>query len=148
MTEGVWSICYKCRSTMWLPTALETVARASPGKVSVYCAYGHEQVYSEGETQLDKMRRERDRLAQQIAERDDALALERRAREAADTEALLARRSAAAARGRITKLKNRVGNGVCPCCNRTFGNLARHMHTQHPTFKAEESNVVPIKAAS
>lgn len=27
---------------------------------------------------------------------------------------------------------NRVGAGVCPCCNRTFTNLARHMKTKHP----------------
>jgi len=29
------------------------------------------------------------------------------------------------------KLK-RVARGVCPCCNRTFENLARHMATKHP----------------
>lgn len=29
------------------------------------------------------------------------------------------------------KLK-RVGKGVCPCCNRTFQNLGRHMATKHP----------------
>ena len=33
-----------------------------------------------------------------------------------------------------TKIKNRVGNGVCPCCNRTFKDLARHMANKHPTF--------------
>lgn len=27
-----------------------------------------------------------------------------------------------------------VGAGVCPCCNRTFKNLARHMAGQHPGF--------------
>lgn len=34
-----------------------------------------------------------------------------------------------------TRIKNRVKNGVCPCCNRTFENLARHMQAKHSDFK-------------
>ena len=34
-----------------------------------------------------------------------------------------------------TRLKNRVASGVCPCCNRTFKQLAAHMSRQHPEFK-------------
>ncbi len=45
-------------------------------------------------------------------------------------------RSRAALRGVHTRTCNRVKNGVCPCCNRTFSNLAAHMHTKHPDFKA------------
>ncbi|KKN75776.1 hypothetical protein LCGC14_0376520 [marine sediment metagenome] len=33
-----------------------------------------------------------------------------------------------------TRLKNRIANGVCPCCNRHFTNLNRHMTTMHPDF--------------
>lgn len=33
------------------------------------------------------------------------------------------------------KLK-RVDRGVCPCCNRSFQNLARHMATKHPKENA------------
>lgn len=42
-------------------------------------------------------------------------------------------------KGQVTKLKNRAANGVCPCCNRYFANLHRHMETKHPDFKNEES---------
>lgn len=28
-------------------------------------------------------------------------------------------------------LQKRINAGVCPCCNRTFQNLARHMATKH-----------------
>jgi len=35
-----------------------------------------------------------------------------------------------------TRIKNRVSNGVCPCCNRTFANLARHMANKHPDYAA------------
>lgn len=37
-------------------------------------------------------------------------------------------------KGQLTKTKNRVQNGVCPCCNRTFQNLLRHMKHMHPNF--------------
>ncbi len=33
-----------------------------------------------------------------------------------------------------TRIKNRVAKGVCPCCNRTFQNLAKHMAGQHPEY--------------
>lgn len=33
-----------------------------------------------------------------------------------------------------TKLKKRIQGGACPCCNRTFTNLERHMATKHPDF--------------
>lgn len=45
-------------------------------------------------------------------------------------------RSRNAIRGAHARTCNRVKNGVCPCCNRTFQNLVRHMHTKHPDFKA------------
>jgi transcription elongation factor Elf1 len=48
-----------------------------------------------------------------------------------------AQREAAAARGQVTKIKNRVGKGICPCCNRSFQNLRRHMTTQHPDYSKE-----------
>jgi hypothetical protein len=42
-----------------------------------------------------------------------------------------------AAQGQVTKIKNRVGKGVCPCCKRTFVNLARHMQSKHPEYSTE-----------
>ncbi len=32
------------------------------------------------------------------------------------------------------RVRERVKNGVCPCCSRTFENLARHMQSKHPDF--------------
>lgn len=45
-------------------------------------------------------------------------------------------RRLSATRGAKTRLQNRIKNGVCPCCTRTFMNLQRHMTTQHPEFTA------------
>lgn len=39
-----------------------------------------------------------------------------------------------AARKSHRKMRDRVKNGVCPCCNRTFENLLRHMRTKHPEY--------------
>jgi len=36
--------------------------------------------------------------------------------------------------GKYQRMKKRVINGVCPCCNRSFENLARHMATKHAEF--------------
>ena len=33
------------------------------------------------------------------------------------------------------QVAKRIANGVCPCCNRTFANLQRHMHTKHSQVK-------------
>lgn len=107
-----------------MPTEFNNIRRND--HKTFYCPSGHPQSY-QGESEAEKFRRERDRLAQRIAERDDDLKRQRERAEAAE-------RRSAAARGQITKIKNRVGHGICPCCNRTFENLHRHMTTQHPTF--------------
>lgn len=40
-----------------------------------------------------------------------------------------------ATKGVVTRQKKKLGrvtNGVCPCCNRSFKDLARHMASKHP----------------
>jgi ssDNA-binding Zn-finger/Zn-ribbon topoisomerase 1 len=52
-------------------------------------------------------------------------------------------RELTAKKGELTKLKKRVTHGVCPCCNRSFVNLQRHMKTKHPeaaTVSAERAD--------
>jgi len=39
-----------------------------------------------------------------------------------------------AEKGAKTRIKNRIANGVCPCCNRSFKNLAAHMKNKHPDY--------------
>jgi len=84
-----------------------------------YCPNGHPRAFRESE--LAK--------AQKLLETERKWRMqERELRDAAE-------RREAAAKGQVTKLKNRVGNGVCPCCNRSFTNLRRHMGTKHPEYK-------------
>lgn len=46
--------------------------------------------------------------------------------------------SLVATKGVVTKLSKRVSAGVCPCCNRTFKQLAQHMENKHPAFVKEQ----------
>lgn len=93
-----------------------------------YCPNGHPLTY--GENDLDQERKARKRAEQRandLARDRDSL------RWHLDHE----RKSKAAYKGQLTKVKNRVKNGVCPCCNRTFVNLQRHMQSQHPGWHTE-----------
>lgn len=47
-------------------------------------------------------------------------------------------RSANAYKGQVTKIRGRLKNGVCPCCNRTFQNLMAHMQTKHPDYGTDK----------
>lgn len=90
------------------------------------CGWG----YSEDKTDLAKAK-EAQRKAEQS--RDYAWQAAREEREKhGHTERR--RRAEKAAK---TRLKNRVGKGVCPCCNRHFVNLQRHIEGQHPEFAGE-----------
>lgn len=114
-------VCASCGIEFGMPSPF-IAARRNDGK-GFWCPNGHSLTY--GESEADKLRRERDRLKQQQAHWDD----ERRELQGRiETEG----RRRAAARGQVTRLKNRAKAGLCPCCNRHFTNLERHMASQHP----------------
>lgn len=122
--------CPQCGMVSLIPRALHVVAYTRRPNVAVYCPNGHGWHYTLGESDLDRIRRERDRARQGLAERDDLIAEQSR-----QLAALKAKAQAAA---KDTKrLKKRAGAGVCPCCSRHFVQMERHMKTKHPTFAAE-----------
>lgn len=126
MTVFVSIRCWRCDVVYGMSETMHE-RRKKDGE-SFFCPNGHSAAYKE--TEADRMRRERDRLAQRVAEKDDEIRRQRELREGTE-------RQLAATRGVVTRIKNRVGHGVCPCCNRTFGDLSRHMATKHPTYTAE-----------
>lgn len=75
-----------------------------------YCPVGHSNYYSQ-ESEAERLRKKL---------RGEELEKER------------AQREAAAAKEANTKLLKRVHNGTCPCCKRTFKQLAAHMKRKHP----------------
>lgn len=99
---------------------------------SVYCPLGHGYV-PVGESEVKKLE---SRLARAVSENDQI----RAALKAKEGQLNAARRSRAAVVGQVTKIKNRIAAGVCPCCRRPFSNLARHMKGKHPEFAKDDDS--------
>lgn len=115
--------CYKCGITFAMPAQFKR--DRLDDHASFYCPNGHGQQYI-GKTDAQKLKEARERLDQAHASlranRDQLQASER---------------SKAALKGVVTRTKRRIANGVCPCCSRTFKNLASHMEGQHPDYVSE-----------
>ena len=91
-----------------------------------YCYNGHTQ-YFPHESDEEKLKKSLANAKKRLewAEQGAKLARQREDK---------AKRQTAAYKGIVTKTKKRVKHGVCPCCNRTFANMARHMKTKHPRY--------------
>jgi hypothetical protein len=121
--------CCDCGIMFALPEHMVREARRVGNyEIKVFCPNGHSQGWGKSETMRERERadRERDRAARLASERDQAQASARAQRAAATR-----------ARRERDKDRRRVANGVCPCCGRTFKQLARHMQSKHPEFVAE-----------
>lgn len=112
--------CGHCAIPFAIPEALHE-ALIDNGK-RFYCPNGHCISYTESEA--NKLRKrleaERNERARVSAERDQAQA------------------SARAQKGVATKARKRAAAALCPCCNRSFVQLRRHMASKHPDFDAAE----------
>lgn len=132
MGKMVTANCPNCYIEHTFPEALyddAMEARGTRKRISIYCPRGHGWHYT-GENEETKLRRERDRLNQRLAQRDDEIREEQSRTEHA-------RRSARAYKGQATGLRKRAKAGVCPCCNRQFKVLASHMKNKHPEYNPE-----------
>jgi len=123
--------CWQCKCEIWLPQELYDAAKRGADKIIFHCAYGHGGVFGKGDSELDVVRRERDWLKQQLAQRESRIANLQTKLEGEIKESVSLRKAA-------TKTKKRAAAGTCPCCHRTFRQMALHMRNKHPTFKAEE----------
>jgi len=118
--------CCNCGVTFAMTRAYYKQRQAD--KLNFFCPSGHPQHYSRSTEQrlqsvIDRKNQEIEsihgNLQRQISE-NVTLEYQRRSEKA-----------------KVTKIKNRIANGVCPCCKRTFQNLHRHMTNQHPDFKTK-----------
>lgn len=119
--------CINCGVAFTVPSAVVNLHREKGG--FHHCPNGHAQGWPKEGSENARLIRERDRLIQQAARKDDEL------REA--------NAATAKARADAARLRKRAAAGSCPCCRRNFTNMARHMKTKHPEFAAD--NVVAIK---
>lgn len=117
---------YCCACSMAYAMPADFQRRRRDDHVNFYCPAGHPQHYY-GKTEAEKQRERAERLQRQVEAREADIRTEQRRLESE-------RRAHAATKGQLTKTKKRIANGVCPCCNRTFANLERHMTGQHPGY--------------
>lgn len=123
----VWQ-CKTCGVIGTVPEVVYDEQKAEGGYH--FCPNGHQWGWSKEGSEREKLRRERDQLKQSIARIEDET-----------------REQLAAKDREIKRAKKRAAAGTCPCCKRTFPNMATHMKRQHPEFvSASGAKVVPFKA--
>lgn len=83
----------------------------------LWCPLGHSMI-PKGQTPDQKIENLENALTREQSRHDQTLA------------------SLRATKGVVTRTKRRIAHGVCPCCKRTFANVARHMAGQHPDYGA------------
>lgn len=119
--------CASCTIRFYLPDL--KYDRCKERGEGFYCPNGHSSVFSETEI---------GRLKKELETEQKKLKWAQQSRDYYQERSRTLEKSRAAVRGQLTRVKNRVKHGLCPCCNRTFQNVARHMKTKHPDFKPWE----------
>lgn len=107
--------CCTCGIPFFIPTYHKK--RLLNSQEWFYCPNGHQQHYT-GKTEAQKLKEQLEATQQQAAK-------ERQELEDKWLEE-------AGKRAKLERQMKRVHKGVCPCCNRSFVNLQRHMKAKHP----------------
>jgi hypothetical protein len=108
--------CYKCSVWFGLDSGQRALLLERGG--TFYCPNGHPQAYTT--TEVTKLKQRVASLESWSKTQEWQLQHEKSQH--------------AATKGKLTKTKNRIARGVCPCCNRTFVNLQQHIMGQHPEY--------------
>jgi len=120
-TEIVAITCRECGLVFGL--SKEFIAGRRKDHRSFYCPNGHSHYYPQKNTE-EQLRRQLE-AARSLAQRES------NRRQSAEYQAR-------AYKGQVTKVKRRIGKGVCPCCNRSFPQLRDHMAEKHPDYAETE----------
>lgn len=121
--ENQWfEIVHCCDCGMAFAMTTDFQRRRREDRKLFHCPAGHPQHYT-GETEAARLKRDLERKQEML--------------EAAQARASRAEQEKQQAARAHRKMRQRVANGVCPCCNRTFQNLMAHMKSQHPEFASD-----------
>lgn len=123
--------CGECHIQFAIPSDMQRRALANHS-IPFYCPRG-DRLYYQGKTAEEKAKED---AAAARAEASRA----RASRDAAYDQALAAHRSAAAHKGQVTRIRNLIAKGICPCCRRNFSNLRDHMATEHPNYAVTQQS--------
>lgn len=103
--------CGKCGIYFAMPKKFKE-ERLKDHRKNFYCPNGHARIFS-GKTDLQKAKEQIKSL------KDDLETANYRAEEI---------------KRKFEKQQKRSAHGICPCCKRTFKQLAAHMQHKHPNF--------------
>lgn len=120
--EFILRTCCTCQIPFMIPSYHYDRLRATPGE-TFYCPNGHGMHYA-GKSETQKLREQLELEREKHNREVDSL-------QNSIMDRIVERNEAR------NKLK-RIEKGVCPCCNRTFANVARHMQNKHPEVKAKK----------
>ena len=135
-----------CGTEFMMSDAMYEYQKSVMGKGGWYCpGCGKGRIFT-GKTKEDE-------LEEEVAALKRGKDLAERQAQAERENVQYQKRCVAAQKGARTRLINRIKNGICPCCNRTITQLARHMKTKHPEYVIEKdlkeaitkSKIVKIK---
>ncbi len=108
-----------CNCGMAFAMTREFQRRKINDKKSFYCPKGHSQYYV-GQTEEQKLKKQLDH--------------ERQLRHNAESKQFRAQDREKITRALHDHTKARVNKGLCPCCDRSFGDLRRHMKSKHKDY--------------
>lgn len=113
--EFVLEECCNCGTPFMLPRRMQKVLINN--RHTFYCPNGHPQSYC-GKTDAEKLKEKLEQLEKEKIEQLEVL----------QNRWL----DALGEKQKLEKQLKRVHMGVCPCCNRSFIDLLRHMRIKHP----------------
>lgn len=119
--------CASCGMTFAVTEDFER--RRRDDHKTFYCPAGHYNSWS-GPSEEEQLRK------QLKAEQNVSAYARQRAQEEREARQH-AEKVAQGYKGQMVRTKNRIAAGVCPCCSRSFQNVARHMKGQHPEYAAK-----------
>lgn len=107
--ETVLMECGECGVLFWVTENFYRERRNR--NLGWHCPNGHSRIFREND--VDILKRQLDKEKSKLAKAQFELM---------------------AAEKKIKRIEKRVKSGTCPCCNRQFVQLARHMKTKHPDY--------------
>lgn len=130
--------CCQCGATFGMESHYLTNLRNTLGKTH-WCPYCGTAQSFRGETETARLKRDKEYLEARLQSARDEAESQRKARKAVE-------RKLSATKGVVTRTKRRVAHGVCPCCSRTFRQLAAHMTDKHPEYVATATESVGARS--
>jgi len=115
-----------CGHLMALPRT--TTAQLRRSHDIFFCPICADERHFPGKSDIERERDKTARAERQLKYREEE-------RDSARDAAKSADHRARGYKGHLTRQRKRSVAGVCPCCNRTFQQLARHMKSKHPKYE-------------